>query len=236
MSRPLTAPPGVVVKVDGTPVDEIDIDPDILSGSQGQLITFDGDGSPVLLDPGNEGDYVGYSSGALAAIPLPGGLASEIGTYVPIMRNSARLTTAAASGTKYMFAGGTNADQITIAANGAATASVVPIDLLAADYAVSGKTTKLRVKANLYVAGAPAVTITVGLYPLPAGANLTINAATVVSGSTVAFASPSANTTPGANSGDFNLPADGLYVLGYTVSGTPGAAVILHAAVQRRNV
>lgn len=97
------------------------------------------------------------------------------------------------------------------------------------DSAAYGVTTGFTLKLNLHVqalvnATAPAVTFTTGLYPITAVAgaasNLTITAGTVVTGSTVAFASPGASTLNQANSGDFTFPTAGAYAIGVVSSGT----------------
>lgn len=98
------------------------------------------------------------------------------------------------------------------------------IRLDSADLAVSGKTTKLRIKAIATSNGTSvgAVTFTAGLYPVTAfsGGAGALNQTTgaVVSGSTVAFASPATNLLTNSNSGDFTLPADGYYAIGYNLS------------------
>lgn len=110
-----------------------------------------------------------------------------------------------------------------------------------ADYAMTGKTLKLRVRAQCYVNTAgPAVTLTAGLYPVSAIGGTTDNVAVtlgaVTAGSTVAFASPGASSTNQGNSGDFAAPADGHYLLGLALSGTPAAnnGNIINVQLQQR--
>lgn len=91
-----------------------------------------------------------------------------------------------------------------------------------ADYLISGRTQKLRLRAQVSTnATQPLITFTFGLYPVTfAGAAdvLTATLGAVVASSTVAIASPAASsTTPGA-SADFTIPADGLYCLGVATS------------------
>lgn len=106
-----------------------------------------------------------------------------------------------------------------------------------ADWTVSGRTLKLRVRAQAYTnATAPAMTITAGLFPVSSvtggvGANQATLGA-VTSGSTVAFASPSASTTNQGNSGDFSFPADGHYALGFSASGAGAANSRVVLAIQ----
>jgi hypothetical protein len=98
-----------------------------------------------------------------------------------------------------------------------------------ADYAITGRSLRLRVRGRAYVNGTgPGVTFTLGLFPVSsvggaAGEN-SVTLGTVVSGSTVAFASPGANSSNQGNSGDFVFPADGHYALGVTISGSPAAS------------
>jgi hypothetical protein len=92
-----------------------------------------------------------------------------------------------------------------------------------ADFTVSGRTIKLRVRAVVASnATAPAINFTFGLYPVTVAGGVDAIAytlGTVVAGSTVAINTPSASTaTPGTGS-DFTTPADGLYALGVVTSG-----------------
>lgn len=111
-----------------------------------------------------------------------------------------------------------------------------------ADYTVAGKTPKLRLRCQVAANGtAPGITFTFGLRPITVAGSadaLTYTAGTVVSGSTVAIASPSASTvTSGVNS-DFTVPSDGAYALCVVTSGTiaNNAAVGCHAQLQVRHV
>jgi len=110
-----------------------------------------------------------------------------------------------------------------------------------ADYEVAGKTTKLRMRAQIGVnATVPTQTFTIGMYPLTwgGGANeLKVTAGTVVSGSTVAIASPSANALSQGNSGDFTIPADGAYAIAVVISATmtTNSAISISAQLQVHN-
>jgi hypothetical protein len=96
--------------------------------------------------------------------------------------------------------------------------------LNAADYAVTGRTTKLRLVVGCVVNDtAPGNTMTFGLYPVgtpSGGAGITNpNFGTVVSGSTCAFATPAANSKSSAvASTDFTFPTDGWYAIGVDAS------------------
>jgi len=112
-----------------------------------------------------------------------------------------------------------------------------------ADYSVTSMTTKLRVRGQVLNNGTAwsTVTATFGLYPVTvsgAAGDLTLTLGTVVTGSTVAIANPSANTVNQGNSGDFAVPADGYYGLGVVLSAaiTANAASLLSAHLQVRHV
>ena len=96
--------------------------------------------------------------------------------------------------------------------------------LEAADYAITGRTTKLRVRATLTTNGTPpAITYTVGLYPVTSIAGgsdvMSVVLGVIDSGSQVNFNSPSANGMHEGDWSDFTIPADGYYVLGASLSG-----------------
>lgn len=93
-----------------------------------------------------------------------------------------------------------------------------------ADYTVANKTQKLRLRAQIGINATKAtIKFTVGLYPITVagGADaFTCTLGTVVSGSTVEFNEPAASTITQGNSGDFTIPADGVYALGVVTSAT----------------
>jgi len=90
--------------------------------------------------------------------------------------------------------------------------------LNASDYSIPGLTTKARVRVTMAVNGTqPIQSFVVGLYPLTStgGANsLAISGGDVVSGSTVTFTDPPANTISSGLSSSFTLPSDGVYGFG----------------------
>jgi len=111
------------------------------------------------------------------------------------------------------------------------------------DFTVGSLTQKLRLRAQVSTNATAwsAVTATFGLYPVTfAGAadTLTATLGTVVSGSTVPIANPSASATAQGNSGDFTIPSDGQYCLGVVTSATltNNVAALLTAQLQTRNV
>lgn len=103
------------------------------------------------------------------------------------------------------------------------------IHLVGADYTVTGKTTRLRVRASCFTnATAPTSTFTVGLYPVTAytgtAGNLNFTIGAVVTGTTVAFAAPSASTLTHSAASDITIPSDGFYAMGVAISGSSTAA------------
>ena len=112
-----------------------------------------------------------------------------------------------------------------------------------ADYVVASKTAKLQIRVVVACnATAPAITFTVGLYPVTTGGGadaLTMTLGTVVTGSTIAIASPSGATpTRAVTAADFTVPADGTYSLGVVTSGTIAndSVVFVGGVLQTRNV
>jgi len=116
------------------------------------------------------------------------------------------------------------------------------LSLDAADYPVSGKTHKLRIRCWVAPnATKPTITFTFGLYPLTVAGgadSLTYTLGTVVTGSTKAIAEPSASTLTAAVSGDFDLPANGPYALGFVQSAqmTNNSVALIGAQLQTRHV
>lgn len=111
-----------------------------------------------------------------------------------------------------------------------------------ADYAIAGRTTKLRVRGIVLAnATAPAINFTFALHPITvAGAadTVTYYLGTATAGSTAVATTPSASTVTAATGTDFTIPADGAYALGVTISGTlaNNSAVSVHAQLQLRHV
>lgn len=163
-------------------------------------------------------------------------VANRYGLLVPT--RSIIIPTATAAATLFLPEGSTTG---LAAATTNSPLAVVYLD--PADYALSGLTTKYRVHAIcLTDAVAPAVTFTIGLYPISAVAGgadaITMTAGAVQAGSTVAFASPAANLRSQGNSGDFTAPAAGYYALGVVISGATAAnsREVIAARVEARNV
>ena len=160
------------------------------------------------------------------------------GAYAPITWGGAVIGASLAAATYIIWAGpsalGTsNAGTLT---SGNSVGAAFYLD--PAQWTVSGLTTKLRLHAYCHVgATAPAVTLTVGLYPVGSFTNTAIQTAgTVVSGSTVAFASPAINSHAQNVSTDVNVPAAGFFFIGVAISGTTAAssATQFGVSLQRR--
>jgi hypothetical protein len=111
-----------------------------------------------------------------------------------------------------------------------------------ADYELSGKTQKLRLRAQIHAnATKPALKFTFGLYPVTVAGGtdgIVWTFGTVVTGSQVEINEPAASTvTPGVTS-DFAIPSDGAYMLGIVTSGTltNNSLVLAAAQLQTRHV
>lgn len=125
------------------------------------------------------------------------------------------------------------------------TGTLYPLNTIyiaAADYpTVNGLAAKLRIRAQLFTNDvAPTGNFTIGLYPItrPAtsgGAGLCIyTLGAVVAGSNGAtFTAPLADLLPPAVAGaDFNLPADGHYVLGVVTTATVATSSLVHVVAK----
>lgn len=107
--------------------------------------------------------------------------------------------------------------------------------LVNADFTATGFTPKLRLRAQCTTQGAaPAVTFTIGLYPVTAVSAGTFTIGTVITGSTIAFASPALNSLSTGVTSDLSLPTDGYYIVGVANTGTSAAssATGLHYQLQ----
>lgn len=111
-----------------------------------------------------------------------------------------------------------------------------------ADYLITGKTLKMRLRSQIAVNGTkPTIKFTVGLYPISSSGGaeiLLITAGSVVSGSTIEFNEPAASTITQNVTSDFTIPSDGAYALGVTVSGdiNTNSQVKINTQVQVRNL
>jgi hypothetical protein len=113
------------------------------------------------------------------------------------------------------------------------------------DWLAGARQTKLRIRGwALTDATAPAVTFTIGLYPVATWGGASGSAPTIatigvaVSGSTAAIASPAASSQAPVTSTAFTAPAAGFYVIAVAVSGTSAAnaTVAVEGRLQMRQV
>ena len=135
-------------------------------------------------------------------------------------------------------------DSAASSSGGSSRYSPVIIPWYTADHpTLNGAVATLRVDAICCVnATAPTATFTVGLYPVTKGAGaagLSIwSLGSVVSGSTVAFTTPSASSITRAVSSAITIPSDGMYVLGVTTTSATIATsslVNITAYLEERN-
>ena len=150
------------------------------------------------------------------------------GAYRPIASGGQQIIGAEKEGTRY-FMGRSGTGEMEGSTSGN---SLLLFYFAKADYEVIGKTQKLRMRAQVVTTVAPAVTLTFGLYPVTATSSGQFTIGTVTSGSTIAFATPSANTLNQGNSGDFTIPSDGYYVIGVANSGKTAGAGVTACAFQ----
>lgn len=171
-------------------------------------------------------------NGNLDEVNVPN-LAAAFTTYKEIARGFAGISSAGVAGIYGVTLGGPPATT-DIAFNTANTAPwAILLWLDPSDFTANARSTRLRVRAVAVPSGAPAVTFTVGLYPVATynapggGVHSRVNTlGTVVSGSTAAIASPSSGVATKVDSSDFTFPAAGAYVLGVQTSGTPAASTV----------
>lgn len=154
-------------------------------------------------------------------------LAAAFTKYTTIMWGGGQVqqATVSGAGAYLLFAGPSAGATQNVSAQTFATQT---FHLDPADFAANARTTKLRLKASCIVnAVAPGMTLTPGLYPVNSFSGTASNAplatnGTVITGSTVVFTTPAANSVTTATSGDFTFPAAGHYVL--LVAASAGAA------------
>ena len=146
-----------------------------------------------------------------------------------------QITTAAAAATNYAVAPGGSNVLATAVPSGLASAKPLIIPIIGADISVGSMPAKLRLDAHVATINtAPAVDYTVSLnaYTIVAGAGVM---GTAVAGSTFTITAPAANGVKNGSSGDFQIPADGPFVVIVTISGTPSANSSIRFRLLTRN-
>lgn len=161
--------------------------------------------------------------------------------YRDMFWRGAALVPSTTSGT-YMFYPG--AGLLAVSATGTAGSSAARAGTESfyfdpADYTANTRTNKLRIRGVcLTNAVAPAMTMTLGLYPVATWGGSSGNfvtpatLGTVTSGSTVAFASPAVSTQTVSLSGDFTMPSAGHYVVAVSIPGTVPTSCYVNLQVQ----
>ena len=127
-----------------------------------------------------------------------------------------------------------------------ATAGLAAFYITPADYEetpVNKRTVKLTVQATVATnAVAPAITFTIGLYPVSAAAGaenaVTVTLGSVIAGSTAAVTTPAKETLTEAASTAFTCPTAGFYALAVLTSGSAAAkaSAAIRASLQMTQV
>jgi hypothetical protein len=164
------------------------------------------------------------ASGTIQTSNLAAGAAGE-STYRLVESRSGKLDRDATASTYILPAGGTTGNGFLMEDSTDLEREAGVFYLSSSDFALSGRTTKLRLRGVLLANGtAPGITVKVGLYPVTSntGANdkNNVTLGTVVSGSEVTFSSISSDTHNVQTSADFTFPSTGFYVIGVNTSGT----------------
>jgi hypothetical protein len=175
-------------------------------------------------------DTTKIAAGAVGTSDIANGASTE-GTYRLIASRAGAALGSSGAGNYWMGMGGPAL--LSGAASATATTTYAPtpaaFQFTAADYTITGRTTKLRLRATvLNNPTAPGANLTVGLYPVSSTGGgvdtASVTLGTVVTGSTVAFSSATltASSKVQGVTADFDVPSDGIYVLGFNLSGTIG--------------
>jgi hypothetical protein len=103
----------------------------------------------------------------------------------------------------------------------------LPIYLDAADFTMTGRTPKLRLRVQAVVGGAPGITFTFGIYPITvtnSAGTAVLTPGTVIAGSTAAIATPGANSKQLVTSSTISFPTADQYIVAVALSGATAAA------------
>jgi hypothetical protein len=203
------------------------------SGTKGQLIVCNSSGVPQYVTAKGDATVAEDGTLTIASVSDTKLTSPNNATYRTLCNIQTLLNKEKGAGTYFIRSGG---DALTAVTVGTAQAPVWFMEFAKADYEVTGKTQKLRLRAQIGVGGTAAtITYTAGLYPLSVSGG-GYSAGTVVSGSTVAIANPTSNSIAASNSGDFTIPANGIYALAVVFSGTSNVPADLSIQLQTRSV
>lgn len=214
--------------------------PTTIIDAKGDLIVGSAADTAIRKAIGTDGQVLTADAASTGGLKwAAGGSGPDItAVYQEIITTGARITTAAGSGSKYFFDEANTADlssSIAVATAGAAQLKILTMGTL--DYAApTGYKTVMRTRGRPLTGNtAPNVTFTIGLYPLTvSGSQLSMG--TIVTGSDGAYNANTANDFTSNASADFDMPANGPYCLGYTLSGTPAANFTAYGTLQVRFV
>lgn len=209
----------------------------------GNIANLVGGGNAAMSDiQGSFTDVRSAINGNLDEVNVPN-VSAAFTTYKALPRAVALITSAAGAGTYLLsFAGAPT--NITANTTGADPSLMIAY-LDPTDFNANARTTKLRIRAGVVTNSvAPAITFTVGLYPVSTlggtapAAPFIATLGTVISGSPVAVASPLSGTGTWVTGSDFNFPAAGPYVVAVVTSGaqTANATQYVFAFLEMRQV
>lgn len=195
------------------------------------------DGSIVNADINASAGIVGTKLAASTVAPsnLTSAAQPNNSVYKTIWESNA-FETSLSTATTYIMG---TASVITAGGSTASGAGITPFYLLASDYAVTGLTSKIRIRV-LFASNANAAGTT---FTFTMNAVTIAGAANVITPTVGATALSASMVTPGASafttavSADTNFPADGPYVLCVTPTGAPSGAhaALVSVQVQVRN-
>lgn len=182
-----------------------------------------------------------FNDGTLDETNVPN-LSAAFTTYKTVWTGGFSIGTAGAA--TYIFGGYPGGTARGIQVVGAIGTGEFALYFDPSDWAANSRTTKLRLRVFWVTnAVAPATTFTFGLYPVATfgGASAAVptiaTLGTVITGSTVAVATPALSSSGAVTSSDFNAPAAGPYVPGVVIGATAGnSSEVFTVQLQYRQV
>jgi hypothetical protein len=162
------------------------------------------------------------AAGTIQTSDLASGAAGE-STYRLVETRSGKLDRDAPAGTYLLPTGGTVGGNVMMESGVDIERDAGIFYLAAGDYAMSGRTTELRLRATLLAnSAAPGITVKVGLYPVTAngGGNDKNNVTLGSVINEVTFSGIGASSHSVATGTAFSFPSNGFYAIGVTTNGT----------------